>query len=71
MNLTVKGVFVCEVEYHEYPICFFVVAIGEREEFLLACSIPNADGYFAVVDPHQFLLEAEAEGGGIEMAEGG
>lgn len=37
----------------------------------MARSIPDADGYLAVVDPHQLLLQAEAEGRGIEVAEGG
>ena len=52
-------------------MCFLVVAVGEGEEFLLACGIPDADGDFAAVDPHQLLLEAESQRGGVEMAEGG
>lgn len=68
---TFEGVFICEVEYHEHSVCFLVVAVGEGEEFLLACGIPDADGDFAAVDPHQLLLEAESQRGGVEMAEGG
>jgi hypothetical protein len=71
LNCTFESILVCEIEYDKNTISFFVVAVGEREKFLLSSCIPDANSDLAVFDPHQLLLEAQAKSGSVEMAEGG
>lgn len=59
-----------DIENDEDSVGLLKIVLGEGEELLLAGGVPDADSNFAVVDPHDLLVEVEANGGRVEVAEG-
>lgn len=70
-RLTVEAGLVGEVEDDEHAISLFEVVLGEGEELLLACGVPDADGDLVAIELYDFFVEADSEGGGVELREGG